>query len=80
MALEMLVGLQVLDDQVYPQYREAMAPILKRFGGGFRYDFKIAEVLKKETADLINRVFTIHFSDRKSKEGFFADSKYRFSK
>ncbi len=77
MSYELLVGLEVINDDVYTQYREAMAPILKRFGGGFRYDFKIKEVLKKETDSPINRVFTIYFADQKSKEGFFSDAEYK---
>lgn len=76
MKYEMLVGLQVSDDSTYTQYREAMAPILETYGGGFRYDFKISEVLKKETSNPINRVFTIFFADEKSKNSFFADPEY----
>jgi uncharacterized protein (DUF1330 family) len=77
MAFEMLVGLQVLDDAIYDQYRAAMRPILERFGGGFRYDFKIADVLKNESAQPINRVFTIHFADEASKNAFFGDPEYQ---
>lgn len=80
MPYEMLVGLHVSDDATYTQYREAMAPILKRFGGGFRYDFKIAEVLKKETENPINRVFTIYFDNETSKDGFFSDPEYKKAK
>ncbi len=80
MTYELLVGLEVTNDQVYTQYREAMAPILKRFGGGFRYDFKIQEVLKSESNQPINRVFTIYFADQNSKEGFFSDSDYKKAK
>ena len=80
MAYEMLVGLQVIDDATYVRYREAMAPILERYGGGFRYDFKIGEVLRKETASPINRVFTIHFRDRRSRDGFFSDPDYQKAK
>ena len=76
MAYEMLVGLKVKDDEVYSQYRQAMAPILERFGGGFRYDFKISEVLKRETENEINRVFTIYFRDKASRDGFFSDPDY----
>ena len=76
MAYEMLVGLQVKDDAGYGRYRGAMAPILARFGGGFRYDFRIAEVLRQETEAPINRVFTIHFTDRARSDAFFADPAY----
>ncbi len=77
MSFEMLVGLQVSDDQTYSQYREAMTPILKRFGGGFRFDFKIAEVLKNETDNPINRVFIIYFADKLNKDSFFSDPEYK---
>jgi uncharacterized protein (DUF1330 family) len=80
MSYEMLVGLQVVDEAMYTLYREAMAPILRRFGGGFRYDFKIAETLRAETTSPINRVFTIHFRDRQSRDGFFSDPEYRKAK
>lgn len=80
MSYELLVGLEVISDEVYTQYREAMGPILKRFGGGFRYDFKIQETLKKESEHPINRVFTIYFADQKSKEDFFSNSEYKKAK
>lgn len=76
MAFEMLVGLQVTDDAGYARYREAMAPILARFGGGFRYDFRVAEVLRQEPESPINRVFTIHFADQASSGAFFSDPSY----
>ena len=76
MAYEILVGLNVLDDDLYSQYRAAMKPILKSFGGGFGYDFKIAEVLISEVSEKINRVFTIHFPNQGGMESFFADEEY----
>lgn len=80
MAYEMLVGLEISDPKIYSQYREAMTPILKRFGGSFRYDFTIAEVLKRETDNPINRVFTIYFADQASRDAFFSDSDYKKAK
>lgn len=80
MAYEMLVGLQISDDNMYTQYRQAMTPILLRFGGGFRYDFKISEVLKNEEGNPINRVFIIYFSDESSKNQFFSDPEYKVVK
>ena len=76
MPYENLVGLDVADDAVYQSYREAMLPILTRYGGGFRYDFRVSELLKSETNSEINRVFIIHFPDRAAKEAFFADADY----
>ena len=76
MTLEMLVGLQIVDDAVYQAYREAMLPLLQEYGGGFRYDFKVSEVLISSTTDPINRVFTIYFSDKDAMEAFFANEEY----
>lgn len=76
MAHEMLVGLDVLDEAQYQQYREAMKPILAQYEGGFGYDFKVSDVLKSPTADSINRVFTIYFSSSKNMDGFFGDPAY----
>ena len=76
MAFEKLVGLNVLDDEAYESYRKAMKPILHRHGGGFGYDFKIAEVLKSPTEAPINRVFTISFPDEDSMNSFFSNDAY----
>ena len=43
MAVEMLVGLNVIDDEAYQLYRDEMIPILLSYGGGFGYDFKISK-------------------------------------
>ncbi len=77
MAFEMMVGLQVKDDSVYSQYRAAMKPLLETYGGGFRYDFKVAETLKSATPDPINRVFAIYFKDQQSMEEFFSHPEYK---
>ncbi len=76
MPLEMLVALNVVDEEAYQAYRDEMTPILHRYGGGFGYDLRVAEVLKSETAAPINRVFTIRFADEDSKESFFSNEQY----
>ena len=76
MAIETLVGLQVVDDKGYQSYRDEMTPILERYGGGFGYDFKIAEVLKSQTTAPINRVFTISFPDQSARDAFFSNEDY----
>jgi len=76
MAFERLVGLNVVDDEAYQSYRDEMTPILKSYGGGFAYDFKVAEVLKSETEAPINRVFTIYFSSEDSMNSFFSNDEY----
>ncbi len=72
----MLVGLNVVNDKKYQAYRDEMMPILKRYGGGFGYDFKIAEVLTSRTDAPINRVFAIFFSNKDSMDSFFSNDEY----
>ncbi len=76
MAIEMLVGLNVIDRKAYQTYRDAMTPILKRHGGAFGYDFEVAEVLQSETAAPINRLFTIYFSSEDQMNTFFTNDTY----
>ncbi|GAA0821168.1 hypothetical protein GCM10009111_27780 [Colwellia asteriadis] len=76
MAFERIMGLEVIDDKEYQYYREAMEPLLKRFGGAFGYDFKVAEVLRTKTVDNINRVFTITFPSEQVMTDFFANPEY----
>ena len=59
MSFEMLVGLEVIDDNAYNNYRQEMTPLLEQCGGGFNYDFKVSELLKSQVSENINRVFTI---------------------
>jgi uncharacterized protein (DUF1330 family) len=76
MTHEMIVGLTVADDAGYRQYRAEMTPLLHAAGGGFRYDFVVAEVLQSASDHPINRVFAIHFPDRRAKDAFFGDARY----
>jgi uncharacterized protein (DUF1330 family) len=77
MSYELLVALNVNDPQIYSDYRAAMTPILLRYGGGFRYDFIVAETLKQEATHPINRVFVIAFTTEDHKTSFFADPEYQ---
>ncbi len=74
--MDYLKGLFVTDEVMYQQYREAMFPILQQYGGGFGYDFKIAEVLKSEVEEPINRVFSIYFKDEEAMNAFFSNEEY----
>ena len=76
MAYERLVGLQVDDEELYARYREGMTPILAGFGGSFRYDFMVGQVLKQEADAPINRVFVLRFPDQATQARFFADPAY----
>ena len=70
-------GIEVTDQDEYVRYREAMMPILVRYGGSFGYDFVIGEVKRTEAPHPINRVFTIRFPDEAGSTAFFADAIYR---
>jgi uncharacterized protein (DUF1330 family) len=73
---EILVGLQVVNNALYQEYRDAMLPILKEYGGDFGYDFAVSEVLITQSRNAINRVFTIHFPDEATSECFFISRNY----
>jgi uncharacterized protein (DUF1330 family) len=77
MVHELVVALNVTDDAAYQQYRDAMGPLLAAHGGGFRFDFTVARVLRTESTHPINRVFAIYFGDAERKEAFFAHPDYR---
>jgi uncharacterized protein (DUF1330 family) len=76
MTYEMMVGLNVTDDELYRQYRDAMGPLLASYGGGFRYDFTIATVLRSASEHPINRVFAIYFGSKSAMDHFFDDPGY----
>src|SRR4051794_18699526 len=76
MSFEMTVGLMVVDQLSYAQYRKEMRPLLEGAGGMFRYDFDVARVIHSEDGAEINRAFVLRFPDQSSKERFFADPRY----
>ena len=76
MSFERIMGLEVINDEEYQKYRDNMIPILHSFGGDFGFDFKINEVLKSKTDDVINRVFTLDFPSKEVMEAFFTDPDY----
>lgn len=76
MSYEILVGLNVVDDLKYDEYRAAMKPILSDYEGRFGYDFLVSDVLISESNTDINRVFTINFASKDKMEGFFSDHEY----
>jgi uncharacterized protein (DUF1330 family) len=76
MSYEIVVGLLVVDQNSYTQYRKEMRPLLDAAGGAFRYDFDVSRTLHGEAGEEINRAFVIRFPSRSSKESFFADPRY----
>lgn len=76
MPFERIMGIEVIDDDLYQKYRESMIPILHTYGGSFGFDFIVSKVLKSTNDDPINRVFTIIFPSKEIMESFFSDSSY----
>ena len=76
MAFAMLVGLNVVDQEEYAQYRAGMTPLLEAAGGTFAHDFDVARTLKTAAAHDMNRVFLIRFPDRATRDQFFSSQDY----
>jgi uncharacterized protein (DUF1330 family) len=74
--LEMLVGLNILNEDNYALYRKGMTPLLNSVGGGFGYDFKVSEVLINQSGNSINRAFAINFPNENVIKEFFENSEY----
>ena len=68
--------MNVVDEARYRRYREAIAPVLQAYGGTFRFDFVVSEVLSEAPAHPVTRVFTIGFRDREASQAFFEDARY----
>ena len=71
------MGLEVVDEATYARYRAEMTPILTAYAGSFGVDLVVARVLRGGGDGPMNRVFTIVFPDRPTRERFFADAGYR---
>lgn len=71
-----LVGLNVVDDNMYSDYRTEMKKVLVKYEGSFGYDFRVSEVLKSKVDHPINRVFTIEFPNKEKQSSFFTDPDY----
>ncbi len=74
---ELLIGMHVIDDTKYDQYRAEMTPILERHGGFFRYDFRVSEMLAGKADTPFNRVFVLSFPDEGVKDAFFSNEEYQ---
>ena len=70
------IGLEVLDDTLYTQYRAEMTPLLEAAGGRFVLDVRVAEVLRGPAEARFNRLFTIRFATQAAFAAFFADPAY----
>jgi len=71
MFYDRIMGIEVIDEPMYQDYREAMNPLLKSVGGDFGFDFRVSEVLKSKTSDTINRVLSIEFPSEEDMNKFY---------
>lgn len=76
MAHELLIGVGVVDGELYTRYREEMTPLLEAVGGRFRFDVEVSRVLLPAASSAVNRVFVLSFPDRATRERYFADPRY----
>jgi uncharacterized protein (DUF1330 family) len=70
--VEILVGVNVVDERGYAQYRREMTPLLEAHGGRFRFDARISEILRSPGETPFNRIFTIRFPSTAELERFFS--------
>jgi uncharacterized protein (DUF1330 family) len=75
MAVELLVGLEVSNPELYAEYRRLMTPLLHQYQGDFGCDFVVQQSLKPADSS-INRVFTIHFATQQLMDTFFSHPDY----
>jgi uncharacterized protein (DUF1330 family) len=75
-ANEILIGVHVVDEAGYAKYRAEMTPLLEAYGGRFVVDVRTTEVLRAPAPGAFNRLFTIRFPSRQSRDAFFADHDY----
>lgn len=75
MAVELLVGLQVSNPDLYAEYRRLMTPLLHQHQGDFGCDFIVQQSLKPADTDM-NRVFTIYFASQQLMDSFFSHPDY----
>lgn len=76
MSFNVLVGAELKDEDLYQAYRDKMYPLLKSFGGDFKYDFQAKATAMSQNGTNFNRVFVISFPDEKSRDSFFSDAEY----
>jgi uncharacterized protein (DUF1330 family) len=71
------MGLNVVDRELYTQYRAQMTPLLEAHGGSFGIDLWVAELLHSPGTQPYNRLFTIVFPSLEQRQAFFANPEYQ---
>jgi uncharacterized protein (DUF1330 family) len=75
--IEILMGLNVVDRELYAQYRARMTPLLEAHGGSFGIDLWVAELLRSPGTKPYNRLFTIVFPSQEQRQAFFSNPEYQ---
>lgn len=74
--MDILIGMNVVDEVLYGRYRAEMTPILASLGGSFGVDVRVSEVLRSPANRPFNRLFTIRFPSAAARDAFFKDPTY----
>lgn len=74
--IELLVGVNVVDELMYTEYRARMTPLLELHGGAFAVDVRVAEVLRAPDGKAFNRLFTLRFPSVAQLDAFFGHPDY----
>lgn len=75
---EMLVALDVCNKELYEQYREEMALLLKEHEGYFPYDVWVEQTTldNQSPHKNINKIFTLRFASKEQQAAFFHHTDY----
>ena len=76
MAVERLIGVQVIDDLEYEEYRRQLAPLLQAAGGQFVVDVRVSEVLTAPSDARFNRLFVLRFASAEAMQTLFEGAAY----
>jgi uncharacterized protein (DUF1330 family) len=79
-SFEMQIAIHVRSDDEFRAYRDAIAPILDRYGGRLVHDFRVSEVFVSEADLPVNRISMLRFPDEQARRAFFEDSEYLSAK
>jgi uncharacterized protein (DUF1330 family) len=75
--IETLMALNVVNPELYAEYRAQMKPLLLEHGGSFGLDLWVGEILLSPLGQPFNRLFTIRFPSQERREAFFSHPEYQ---
>ena len=76
MAVERLIGVQVIDDREYEEYRRQLSPLLHAAGGRFVVDLRVSEVLTAPADARFNHLFVLRFPSAEAMQKLFEGDDY----